>query len=156
MESGSRPWRCCEPKGERVAMNFGIIKMVAALALLSLAMPVAAADQHYSDLNKPAWAYQSSDWWQVYESQVRQSSSHADQERNDGAHFRYWSEHHRQADGERDYRWRWKCDQDGDNCRPNPYSYGTSFTPPDSLYYRQYNPSYGYVMPWSFYVTPYR
>lgn len=126
-------------------MNSGIIKALAVLAILSMAWPMgaSAADQNYSDWNKPAWEYQQSDWWQAFGAQPGQPA--AAREREDSAHFRYWREHHRETADQREYRW-----------QPNPYSYVTSFTPPDSLYYRQYNPSYGYMMPWSFYVTPYR
>jgi hypothetical protein len=139
-------------------MKSRIIRAFALLGLLSLALPMAASadEQHYSEWNKPAWAYQQLDWWRAYETKHGQPSSYAAQEHDDAAHFRYWREHHRRAADERDYRWRSSCKQDGDNCRPNPYSYGNNFAPPDSLYYRQFNPSYGYMMPWSFYVQPYR
>lgn len=141
-----------------MTMKFGIIKSFALLGLLALALPLnaAAADQNAGDWNKPTWAYESPDWWQAYGAKPGQTSSQADLERADGAHFQYWLQHHRVTPDERNYQWHGTCGQDGENCRPNPYSFGTNFTPPDSIYFRQYNPSYGYMMPWSFYVQPYR
>jgi hypothetical protein len=139
-------------------MKLAIAIKLALLAMLSLAMPAGAwaGDPYSSDWTKPDWAYKHPGWWQAYESKHEQMSPYADPDNADEAHFRYWQEHHRGAADESDYHWRWNCQKDPENCRANPYSYGKNFTPPDSLYYRQYNPSYGYVVPWSFYVTPYR
>ncbi|GEM_PF-3690863 len=139
-------------------MKPDLARFLALFGLLIFTLPMFAwaGDPYSIDWTKPDWAYKHPEWWQAYESKQSELSPYANPDRADEAHFRYWQEHHRGAAGHGDYTWRRNCAQEPSNCKPSPYSYGNNFTPPDSAYYRQYNPSYGYMMPWSYYVPPYR